>query len=75
MTKDLRKYTNQTSFRLILGGVLLLFIIGDGLIFLIYGPASAATGLICIGFGFIPIGLILVVMWFLDWIVKHANKD
>jgi hypothetical protein len=75
MSRDLRKYTNQTSFRLIVGGVFLLFIFGDGLIYLLYGPASAVTGLFCIGFGFIPIGLILGVFAIMDWIIKRANQD
>ena len=75
MTRDLRKYTNQTGFRLILGGILVLFFIGDGLIYLIYGPASAVSGLLCIGFGFVPIGVILGIFWVMDWIVKRANKD
>ena len=44
--RDLRRYANQTNFRLIVGGLLLLFIVGDGLIYIIYGSAAAISGLL-----------------------------
>jgi len=71
---DIRKYTNQTIFRLIIGGLLLLFIVGDGLIFLIYGPAAAISGFICLGTGLIPVVLIIGVLWVMEVIVKK-NSD
>ena len=73
MTQDLRKYTRQTQVRLIAGGVLLLLIVGDGLIYLIYGPAAAVSGLICIGAGLVPIAIIVGILWIMDLIVKRAN--
>jgi hypothetical protein len=75
MTRDLRKYIRQTNIRLIIGGLILLFIIGDGLIYLIYGPGAAITGLLCLVGGMIPVGLVILSMMLLDWITKRASPD
>jgi hypothetical protein len=75
MSRDLRKYANQTTARLIGGGLLLIFLVGDGLIYLIYGQAAALSGLICIGIGLFPILLILIALTIIDWIVKRANRE
>ncbi len=75
MKTDLRAYARQTTFRLIAGGILLLFIVGDGLIYLIYGPSAALSGLLCLGIGLVPVGLILIFFAIMDWIVKRANRD
>lgn len=74
MKRDLRKYARQTNFRLIAGGILLLFIVGDGLIYLIYGPSAAVSGMLCLGIGLIPLALILLTFWVMDWIVRRANS-
>lgn len=73
--RDLRAYARQTSTRLILGGLLLLFMVGDGLIFLVYGPNAAITGLLCLALGLFPVALILLVFGWIDWIVKNARKE
>ena len=48
MTRDLRRYARQTNFRLIVGFILFLFIVGDGLIYLIFGRGAALMGLLCL---------------------------
>lgn len=73
--RDLRSYARQTNIRLIVGGVLLLFIVGDGLIYLIYGPSAALSGLLCLGIGFVPVILIFFFFAIMDWIVKRANRE
>lgn len=73
--RDLRKYAGQTTTRLIIGGVLVLFIVGDGLIYLIYGPGAAVTGLLCLAGGLVPIVLIILVLELMDWVVKRANRE
>ena len=73
--QDLRSYAQQTSTRLIVGGVLLLFVVGDGLIYLIYGPGSALTGLLCLGMGLLPVALIFLVFWLMNWIVARARQE
>ena len=75
MSRDLRDYARQTNFRLIVGGIFLIFLIGDGLIYLIYGPSAAISGLICLGVGLLPIVLIMASLAVIDWIVKRANRD
>ncbi len=75
MSHDLRRYARQTTIRLIIGGLFLLFIVGDGLIYLFYGQSAAISGLLCLGVGMVPLFLIFVAFWIMDWIVKRANKD
>jgi len=75
MTRDLRKYARQTNIRLAVGGLLLLFIVGDGLIFLVYGGGAALVGFLCLLAGLFPVLVIVLVMIILDWIAKRANQD
>ena len=75
MSRDLRKYSQQTSLRLILGGIALVLLIGGGLIYLVYGPAAAATSLLCIGIGLFPVLITLIFLQVIDWIVKRANRE
>ena len=75
MSRDLRKYARQTSVQLAVGAVLVLFLIGDGLIYLIYGKGAALMGLSCLLIGLAPILLIALLMLLLNWIVKLANRD
>jgi hypothetical protein len=75
MSRDLRKYAQQTNVQLGAGALLVLFIIGDGLIYLIYGKGAAMMGLICLLAGVAPILIIALFMVLLNWIVKRANRD
>ena len=75
MSRDLRRYMKDTDVRLIVGAVALLFIVGDGLIWIIYGLGAAVMGLLCMLGAFIPIGLIFLFLNLSDWIVKRANRD
>ena len=75
MSRDLRRYARQTNVRLIAGGLLLFFIVGDGLIYTVYGPGAAISGLICLGAGLMPVILTLAGLQIMDWIVKRANRD
>ena len=75
MSRDLRKYARQTNVQLAVGAILLLFLVGDGLIYLIYGKAAAMMGLTCLLIGLAPILLIVLLMLLLNWIVKLANRD
>lgn len=55
-------------------GVLLL-VVGIGLIYLIWGPGAAMSGFICLLGALVPISLIFLALWVLDWIQKRANRD
>lgn len=75
MTRDLRKYAQETSVQLGVGAFLLLFIIGDGLIYFIYGKGAAMMGLLCLLAGVAPILIIALFMILLNWVVKRANRE
>lgn len=75
MNRDLRRYASQTTFRLVAGSLVLLFSIGLGAIWLIYGPYAALMGFLCLIGAFVPIGLIALSIFGLDWVVKRGNRD
>jgi hypothetical protein len=75
MARDLRKYARQTGVRLTAGALLLLFIVGDGLIYFIYGKSAAIFGLLCILAGMVPIILTIGVLLLVDWARKRLNHD
>jgi hypothetical protein len=75
MSRDLRKYARQTNIRLAIGAVLVLFIIGDGLIYLFYGGGAALMGILCLLGGMVPVVLVILVLLLFDWIQKRANRD
>jgi len=73
--RDLRKYAQQTDRRLIVYGLLILFVVGDGLIYLIYGRQAAMAGLICLLIGLIPLVLIWISLALISWLVRRANRE
>jgi hypothetical protein len=75
MSRDLRKYVKDTNLRILVGALLLLFIVGDGLIWWIYGFGAAVSGLLCLLGALVPIGLIILLFYLSDWILKRANRD
>jgi hypothetical protein len=72
MTRDLRSYARQTNIRLIAGFILLVFIIGDGLIYVFFGQGAAIMGLLCLVGVSMPLILILIALWIIDWVAKHG---
>jgi hypothetical protein len=75
MSRDLRKYMKDTNLRLVGGALLLLFTVGLGTIWLIYGFGAAAVGFFCLLGAFVPIGLILLVLKLSDWILERAGRE
>jgi multisubunit Na+/H+ antiporter MnhB subunit len=71
--KDLREYSKQTNVRLVLGAFVLLFVVGVGLIWLIYGEGAAGLGFTCLLAALFPVILILFVFIAIEWIVKRAR--
>ena len=53
---------------------LLLFGVGLGLIYVIYGPGAAGVGLLCLLGGLVPIALIVIALFAVDWIAKRARS-
>jgi len=70
--RDLRQYARQTTFRLILGGLLLLFGVGLSLIAWRYGLPAAGLGLLCLITALLPVGLIAIILALLERFVKHG---
>ncbi len=73
--QDLRKYASQTTFRLILGGLIILLVVGEGLIWIIYGGPAALMGLLCIGAGLIPVIIIVIILAVMEKIVKNQRGE
>jgi hypothetical protein len=75
MTRDIRKYAKQTNIRLIVGGIIILFVLGDTLIYIFYGLNAALLGLLCLVGGLAPVGLIILILAIFEWVVKRANPE
>jgi len=75
MSRDLRKYAKQTNIRLIIGFLLVLFVIGDGLIYLFIGQGAAIMGFICLLAGLIPIILVIFALWIIEWVAHRNNRE
>ncbi|HZW04794.1 MAG TPA: hypothetical protein VFF68_12750 [Anaerolineaceae bacterium] len=73
--RDLRRYARQTTYRLVLGVLAILFTVGVGLIYLIYGEGAAVMGLLCLGAGLLPLVLIALVLWIMDRVVRRGRID
>jgi hypothetical protein len=73
LKRDLREFAKQTNIRLGIAAFVLLFGVGLGLIYYIYGPGAAGVGLLCLLGSLVPIGLIMLSLYGIDWIVKHAR--
>lgn len=75
MSRDLRKYARQTNFRVLAIIILAIIVVGEVFIYLVYGPASAVTGLLCFGGALSPLLLIWLFLRGLDWIVKRGSEQ
>lgn len=74
MSRDLRDYARKTNFRLGVGAFFFLFIVGIGLIYLIYGRDAAVLGFTCLLFALIPVVMILLFFYLFDWMMKRAGR-
>ena len=74
MTRDLRRYSRQTTFRLVAGFLLLVFLIGDGLIYVFMGREAAIMGLVCITLGLAPAVLVWLLLAMMGWLVKKERE-
>ena len=71
--KDLREYARQTNIRLAFGAFILLFVVGVGLIWAIYGERAAGMGLVCLLAALVPVLLIFGIFLGMEWILKRAR--
>jgi hypothetical protein len=73
MLRDLRQYSKQTNLRLFAGFVLLFIVVGEGLIWLIFGAGAALFGLLCALAAILPIAIIILILWVAELILKRAD--
>jgi hypothetical protein len=74
MTRDLRRYSRQTNFRLLIGFLVLVFLLGDGLIYIFMGRNAAIMGLVCLLLGLAPALLVWLLLVGLGWLVKKERE-
>ena len=74
MKRDLRQYSRQTSFRLVLGVLGIIFIIGNGLIAVFFGQQAAILSLLCMASALIPVGLVALALWVMDLISRQNTR-
>jgi hypothetical protein len=58
---------------LAIGAFILLFVVGLGLIWVIYGQGAAGMGFVCLLAALAPIILILAIFFAIEWILKSAR--
>ena len=68
--RDLRAYASGTTLRLVLGGLAIVLIAGNVLIWVFYGRGAVQMSLLCMGVTLMPGLLIAVVLWVMGWIVR-----
>ncbi len=74
MGRDLRQYSRQTNLRLVLGFILVLFVVGDGLIYLFYGRNAAIAGFLCLFAALGPVILIFIALSIINWIARRNDQ-
>jgi len=70
VSRDLREYTKNTRARLVIGFLVLVFLVGDGLIFIFYGKEAGLLGLACLVGALIPVLLVVILLAVADRVVK-----
>lgn len=71
MADNLNSYAQKTRTRLVIAFLVILFTVGLGLIWIIYGSRAAFLGLICLLGMVVPIGLITIILYGLS---KFVDK-
>jgi hypothetical protein len=57
------------------GVLVIIFVIGLGLIYLIYGKQAGWAALICTGLGLVPVTLIAGFLWFFGWFTRSVKGE
>ena len=74
-----RKHRERTDRNMLLGFFAILFIVGGGLIAVLYGGSAAAIGVGCMAAGAVLAGVVLLIMlglqWLSDWLERRAMGD
>jgi hypothetical protein len=73
MARDLRKYARQTNVRLSIGFAIIIFVIGDGLIYYFYGQGAAIMGALCILLGLVPLLLVFLAFLVMGLVIRFLQ--
>jgi hypothetical protein len=73
--QDLRAYARRTQVGLALGGLALLLLVGDGLVWLIYGQEAAGLAVLCSLLGLSPLVLIWLALAGIGWVARWMDRD
>jgi hypothetical protein len=57
------------------GFFLIVFIIGEGLIYVFYGKEPALMGLLCLGVALVPVLAVVLILLLMERVVTHADRD
>jgi hypothetical protein len=72
---DLRNHARQTKRRLAAGGLILTLGVGTVLIAVTYGTPAAGCGIAFFLAALVPIGLIVLALYFMQWLVDRADRE
>jgi hypothetical protein len=72
--RDLREHRRATDRRLIVGFVVLLLVVGDGLVYLAYGPAAALSGMLCMVGAVAIFGVLWLILFGLSRLADRIDR-
>ena len=72
---DLRNHSRQTKRRLAAGGLILTIAVGTILIAVTYGTPAAGCGIAFFLAALLPVGLIGLALYFMQWLVNRADQQ
>lgn len=73
--RDLRGYARGTQVRLLLGGLILVLVVGNGLVWMLYGPNAARLSLMCMGIFLVPGLMIGISLWLMQIVVRKDRDE
>ncbi len=74
MGRNLREHASQTNRQLVVGFLVLVFVVGDGLIYLLFGRQAALMGLICLIAALAPVVLVWLALGFVGWLGNRLDQ-
>jgi len=72
---DLRRHRQQTDRNLVIGALLLLFVVGGGLIWVLWGLGPALAGWTCMGAVMALIGGLYLVLKLMEWWSNPRDEE
>jgi hypothetical protein len=70
---NLRKHHQKTERNLILGGFAVLFVVGGGLVWYLYGFGAALTSWACLGSGVALFGVLYLILKLIElWVTRRG---